>query len=183
MDYTCQVSIAVFQELLPNSEHQLILDNLLCSLSTWHALAKLAMHTERTLKLLEAETTRLGSLLRLFRDVVCPAYDTKETPSEKDKRYRAAVRRAAKGGQANATTTNSVVPGANSSSVKPKTLNLNTYKIHALGDYVDHIRQFGCTRNFSTQLVRVSSLFIRRRINAIHLITGRSSTQKEEATI
>jgi len=37
---------------------------------------------------------------------------------------------------------------------KPKTLNIFTYKFHALGDYVRTIRLFGGTDSFSTQLVR-----------------------------
>ena len=36
---------------------------------------------------------------------------------------------------------------------KVKTLNLLTYKFHALGDYVPTIRMFGTTDSFSTQLV------------------------------
>jgi hypothetical protein len=35
-----------------------------------------------------------------------------------------------------------------------KTLNINTYKFHSLGDYVRTIRLFGGTDSFSTQLVR-----------------------------
>lgn len=42
--------------------------------------------------------------------------------------------------------------------VKPrrrqKTMNLDTYKIHSLGDYVDTIRHYGTTDSFSTELVR-----------------------------
>ena len=37
---------------------------------------------------------------------------------------------------------------------KLKTLNIFTYKFHALGDYVQTIRLFGGTDSFSTQLVR-----------------------------
>jgi hypothetical protein len=36
---------------------------------------------------------------------------------------------------------------------QPKTLNLNTYKIHALGDYVSTIREFGTTDSYSTETV------------------------------
>ena len=32
-------------------------------------------------------------------------------------------------------------------------LNLNTYKLHALGDYPSQIKLFGTTDSFSTQLV------------------------------
>jgi hypothetical protein len=36
-----------------------------------------------------------------------------------------------------------------------KTLNLNTYKIHALGDYVSAIRSYGTTDSYSTETVSV----------------------------
>lgn len=36
---------------------------------------------------------------------------------------------------------------------KPKGFNLNTYKLHSLGDYADTIRQYGTTDSYSTQLV------------------------------
>jgi hypothetical protein len=35
----------------------------------------------------------------------------------------------------------------------PKSFTLNTYKFHALGDYVDTIRTFGTTDSFTTELV------------------------------
>jgi hypothetical protein len=35
-----------------------------------------------------------------------------------------------------------------------KQFNLNTYKFHALGDYVSMIRMFGTTDSFTTQVVR-----------------------------
>ena len=36
---------------------------------------------------------------------------------------------------------------------RPKVLNLRTYKLHALGDYVVQIRMFGTTDSYSTQPV------------------------------
>jgi len=36
---------------------------------------------------------------------------------------------------------------------KPKHLNLQTYKYHALGDYVSAIRRYGTTDSYSTQPV------------------------------
>jgi len=38
---------------------------------------------------------------------------------------------------------------------KPKILNLLTVKFHFLGDYVSHIRLFGTTDSYSTQLVGI----------------------------
>lgn len=34
-----------------------------------------------------------------------------------------------------------------------KTMNLNTYKVHALGDYVETIRKYGTSDSYSTELV------------------------------
>lgn len=36
---------------------------------------------------------------------------------------------------------------------RQKTWNLDTYKIHALGDYVETIRLYGTTDSYSTELV------------------------------
>jgi hypothetical protein len=36
---------------------------------------------------------------------------------------------------------------------KSRLLNLSTYKLHALGDYVDAIRRYGTSDNYSTQTV------------------------------
>lgn len=33
-------------------------------------------------------------------------------------------------------------------------MNLNTYKVHSLGDYVEAIRRYGTTDSFSTEMVR-----------------------------
>jgi len=41
-------------------------------------------------------------------------------------------------------------------SPKKKTLNLNTYKFHALANYVATIRLFGTTDSYSTLLVSLS---------------------------
>jgi len=36
---------------------------------------------------------------------------------------------------------------------RPRLLNLQTYKLHALGDYAAHIRMYGTTDSYSTQVV------------------------------
>jgi len=43
--------------------------------------------------------------------------------------------------------------GPASTTIKSKMLNLSTYKLHALGDYVNTIRHFGTTDSYSTQTV------------------------------
>ena len=41
---------------------------------------------------------------------------------------------------------------------RTKTFNLDTYKYHSLGDYAEHIRQYGTTDSYSTEPVRHSHL-------------------------
>lgn len=55
---------------------------LLYRTAEWHALAKLRMHTDTTLALLEALTNEFGQLLRQFRDLTCSKFSTFELPRE-----------------------------------------------------------------------------------------------------
>jgi len=105
---------------------------LLYKAAEWHALAKLRMHTDSTLDILEAVTREFGRLARQFRDKTSDEFHTVELPRETGAKK-----------------------GAGRSS--KKTLNLNTYKFHALGDYVATIRLFGTTDSYSTQVVCSSS--------------------------
>lgn len=127
-----QCSIPVFEGLLPEPFNGMLL-RLLYKTAEWHAFAKLRMHTSSTLRLLEVVTREFGRLMRQFRDRTSDEFDTVEFPRETSAR---------KGG---------------TRSSKKKKLNLNTYKFHALGDYVTTIRLFGTTDSYSTQVV--SSIF------------------------
>jgi len=120
---------------------------LLYKAAEWHALAKLRLHTDSTLSLLEAVTREFGRLMRQFRDKTSDEFDTVDLPRETSAR---------KGG------------------ARLKKLNLNTYKFHALGDYVATIRLFGTTDSYSTQLV--SSIFF-----ALSCTLGLSLSQGELA--
>jgi len=130
-------------------------------LAEWHALAKLRMHTEHTLEYLDKATTKLGHELRSFRDWTQKAFSCQDLPGEADARNRRRQQKARKdhartgmpntanrgeNTTANAKTTEKAKP-------KSKTLNLFTYKFHALGDYVRTIRLFGTTDSYSTQIV------------------------------
>jgi len=57
-------------------------------MSEWHALAKLRMHTEDSLSIMEECTTELGRLLRQFRDLTCSQFSTFELSREADARAR-----------------------------------------------------------------------------------------------
>lgn len=54
----------------------------------WHALAKLRLHTDLTLDILDQNTTLLGKFLREFLQKTSSAFDTKELPREADARKR-----------------------------------------------------------------------------------------------
>ena len=120
---------------------------LLFRLAEWHAFAKLRMHSESTLTLMESSTTALGNIMRKFRDATCSAFKTRELPKETAARGRRQARKEASQPEK--------LPAGAKSNIQSqgKTLNLATYKVHALADYVRTIRLFGTTDSYSTQTV------------------------------
>ena len=131
-------------------KHDRIIRTLLFELATWHALAKLRLHTESTLNALENSATRLGSLLRKFKNDVCSAYATRNLPSEEAARGRRQAAKAQKaGGGAQPPTKTSAKAS------KLRGFNMETYKLHAFPDYPASIRAYGVTENTSTKNVRV----------------------------
>ena len=137
---------------------------LLYRTAEWHAFAKLRLHTESTLQHLERLTMELGQLMRKFRDTTQSGFATFELPKETGARKR--CQKSGKGKEKAAADT--------ASSKKSKTLNLFTYKWHALGDYVHAIRLFGATDGFSTQVVSkfllmylIYSHFLVNRVNSL----------------
>ena len=141
----------MFDGLLPPEHNQIVL-NLLFELATWHSLAKLRLHTDSTLTALEASTNRLGSQLRKFASVTCEAFETRELPSEEAQRGRRQAALAKK-----KDTTGQPVSKkrrvTTTQGAQRRVFSLNTYKLHALGDYANTIRRFGTADGYSTQLV------------------------------
>ena len=121
---------------------------LLFELATWHAFAKLRLHTESTLQSFEVSTSELGRFLRRFRATTCEEFYTQELPSEEAARGR---RRAARV-RNQITSSRRNVKGPTKRGKRE--FNPETFKLHALGHYVDAIRMYGTTDNYSTQLVR-----------------------------
>ena len=112
------------------------------------------MHTDETLMILDRVTARLANQLRTFVAETCPEFSTKELRREVEARRRRETREQL--------SKNGAPPGnpkdcAYTSTRRPKTLNLQTYKLHALGDYSSQIRLFGTTDLYSTQPVRYST--------------------------
>ena len=119
--------------------HNLSICKLLFLLAHWHGLAKLRLHTDETLEVLEEVSGKLGRHLRLFANETCSAFSTQELRREAESRRR----RQAREGENETQTQNR----------RPKLFNLRTYKLHALGDYPAQIRMYGTTDSYSTQLV------------------------------
>lgn len=65
----------------------------------WHGFAKLRLHTDHTLKMLDDFTVQLGDEMRGFVDKTCAKIKTKELARE----YQARKRREARKSQAKAT--------------------------------------------------------------------------------
>lgn len=137
----------VFRGLFPEP-HDTAIQQLLCTLAHWHAFAKLRVHTDVTLNVLEMATRALGDQLRTFVSNTCSHFTTKELPREAEARNRRHVRQQLLG--------SSRVQSHSNSGRQMKTLNLQTYKVHALGDYVSQIRLYGTTDSYSTQVVSPS---------------------------
>ena len=128
-----QCSIPAFEGLLPEPHNMMVWMLLYCT-AEWHAFAKLWLHTESTLNHLKKLTTELGWLMRKFRDVTKSDFATIELPRE-----TAAQKRCSKWKEMEE------ISNPKCTSWKPKTLNLFTYKWHALTDYVHSIHLFGGT--------------------------------------
>lgn len=57
-------------------------------LAYWQGLAKLRLHAENTLTILDDITRSLGIALRAFKKDTCAAFETKELPAEAAARRR-----------------------------------------------------------------------------------------------
>jgi hypothetical protein len=101
--FCIQCAIPAFEGLLPEPYNESILE-LLFVMAHWHGLAKLRMHNDLTLQVMDAATVTLGEKLRDFCQNTCTAFATKELRRE----FNARVRRETTGSTSNRrhTTTN-----------------------------------------------------------------------------
>ncbi|KAG8790272.1 hypothetical protein FRC12_012346 [Ceratobasidium sp. 428] len=113
----------------------------------WHGLAKLRLHTESTLKPLKSVTTKFGDAMRRFGDLT-KDLDICETPKEFERRKRAGATRS----RSTKTKKSTLAKEKDGDGRRKRTLNLSTYKFHAMGDYVHCIEQFGTCDSYSTQI-------------------------------
>ncbi|KAJ3526401.1 hypothetical protein NMY22_g10179 [Coprinellus aureogranulatus] len=86
-----QCAIPAFEGLLPPPHNNRVL-KLLFIFAQWHGLAKLRMHTDHTLHILDTLTTDLGNTVRDFAEKTCASFQTKELKRE----YQARKRRESK---------------------------------------------------------------------------------------
>ena len=147
-----QCAIPVFAGLLPEPHNEQVL-KLLFMLAHWHGLAKLRMHTDDTLCILEDVTREVGNEIRRFVNETCPAFSTRELQREAECHIRLQARKES----STIPHVQGVPTGA--SSHRPKVLNLCTYKLHSLRDYAAQIRLYGTTNSYSTQPVCHISIF------------------------
>lgn len=152
-----QCAMPVFDRLFEEPHNQIVQD-LLFLCACWHGLAKLRMHTDKTLEVLEKVTFTLGAAFQKFISTTCAAYATYELPREVQARNRRTAKKMAK----NASTANEaealapqdiVVDAVPATSRRRKDFNLATYKYHALADYPNTIRLYGTSDSYSTELV------------------------------
>lgn len=145
----------VFEGLFPDHNKQIL--DLLFDLNSLHSFAKLRLHSDLSIELLNNNTTELGKSLRTFQRHVCPNYNTKELPKEVNARQRRKAGKKTKTdrkgkGKRKASDDDN---GSTNVTPKPKPFNLSTYKIHAIGYYAKFITRFGTTDGYSTQTVCV----------------------------
>ncbi|KAH9480924.1 hypothetical protein JR316_0007527 [Psilocybe cubensis] len=147
-----QCAIPIFEGLFPDPHNRQI-SKLLYRTAEWHGLAKMRIHTEGSLKLLDELTFEFGKLMREFRD----------------KQRRQA--------QKQASTVENNAPAKAPLSRRSIKFNLNTPKFHFLGDYVRHIRNFGTTDSYSTQLSEVAH----RLLKSLYKLTNKKDANKQIA--
>lgn len=123
----------------------------------WHAYSKLRQHTDYTLCSFEVKTRELGERLRHFSSKTCPAFETKDLPGETAAHARRKAadqkKRAISGKQPPKPSQDQ-----EGSPESPKTFNLETPKVHALGYYPSVIRWLGTTDSYSTNRVCLDDL-------------------------
>ncbi|KAG6905526.1 hypothetical protein DXG01_002238 [Tephrocybe rancida] len=147
--------------------------------ATWHGLAKLRIHNDLTLAALDEATTMvLGTELRNFVSSTCTSFETRELPCEADAHARHATNGKKNTSQvASGRAQPSAALGATTRRLK--TLNLDTYKFHALGDVLAHIREFGTTDSYSTEIGELEH----QTVKAWYKRTDRKEYTKQVAPI
>lgn len=153
-----QCVIPVFDGLLPEPHNTSIL-KLIFTCEHWHTLAKLCMHMDLTLNILDSETARLGREFRSFVKNTCPSFATKELRQEETAARKR--RQLKKLTQSVPNLQETLSAGAFPSDIQHnrlfKMFNLQTVKFHLLGDHADTIHEFGTNDSHLTEPVCCNS--------------------------
>ncbi|KAJ7587294.1 hypothetical protein C8J56DRAFT_1083768 [Mycena floridula] len=167
-----QCIIPCIEGLLPPVVEVIVLDTLFI-MATWHGLAKMRMHTDFSLDVMEVVTRLVGSSLRQFRDEVCSLFETEETPAQSQKRARRQAREDAR------RKAQGLPPIKRRLPKKKPIYSLFTSKLHQLGHYVLSIVLFGTTDSYSTQTGELEH----RRIKRFYVRTNKNVFQRQIARI
>jgi hypothetical protein len=131
-----------------------MVQDLLASMATWHAYAKLRLHTEDTLASFQKVTLELGKRSAEFARLTARDFETIETPAEASASARRAAQRR---------TSSKISKHSKERTLKKKkkkVWNINAYKYHALGDYPWMIPEVGTTDSHTTQIVSLMVLYV-----------------------
>jgi hypothetical protein len=133
----------VFDGLFPVEDDRSIKE-LIFLLVTWHGYAKLHLHTDTMLEMMETVGTALCQAIRDFATITCPQYKTRELPQETHA-HTSRQQEQAKCGKG--------TRQRKTAGIKDKSFNTATFKLHCIPDYVPTIREYGMTDSYSTQTV------------------------------
>ncbi|KAK7461457.1 hypothetical protein VKT23_008634 [Stygiomarasmius scandens] len=149
-----QLSPPAFEGLFGNKKQEKIIQDLLFDMLTFHAHAKLRIHTNSTLESFQLAIKALGQLLCHFQTSTCAFYsDTKELPREQSSRIRKEANKAKK--------KKSKVASGSSNEIQGKAFSMETYKTHALSHYAEHAEKFGTADSNSTRNGESAHRFIK----------------------
>ncbi|KAG1812534.1 uncharacterized protein BJ212DRAFT_1276699 [Suillus subaureus] len=145
-------------DILPEPHNSSVL-HLLFTMVHWHRLTKLQMHSDWTLEIMDCVTLAVGQQFCDFKATVCLAYNLQELHQEVEAHAQCKAKQAAKqvGGKKGKHSSSmleqgEVVESQTSPAVKcKKEFNFQTYKFHALGDYVSTICQYGMSNSYSSE--------------------------------
>ncbi|EUC56392.1 hypothetical protein RSOL_175040 [Rhizoctonia solani AG-3 Rhs1AP] len=153
LTHLSQCIIPAVEGLLPSSIESQVL-TLLFVLAHWHGLAKLRRHTTATVDALSHTTTRLGHELREFHRYTSEldVYETTKEHAARQQRLRKKARpRAALAIEPDEPDEPDPTSDSRYQSRRRKYFNLETVKLHVVGDYPESIKRFGTTDSTSTQ--------------------------------
>ncbi|KAJ7054561.1 hypothetical protein C8F01DRAFT_995281 [Mycena amicta] len=149
-----QCALPVFEGLFPEPFNTLTLD-LIGWMSTWHAYAKMRIHTDSTLRSFDIATTALGKTARRFSNETSEL-QTRALVKETRAKQRRKTSKASKSGAQSAVGKQRLhaapVDDGNVDDAPLTYWNLNTVKFHFLGYYVSSIPRFGTTDSHNSEL-------------------------------